>query len=636
MVCSDDFNLDDALLEAENQFYTPTAEEIEAANEIPPPQMADWEKKRFEQDYYGMVSLPFMDDSEILDNKLRLNTKDLIIEELEKKLEKAYAQTQKFFQENRDLRKKYTHAKKDVDSLKKELAKKKPELDRDGKTNKGSFDKGYGKKPPQAVDIEEVVLSCYLQQPKHFEESGSAPYLSKQYYKEQHNRIFSAMMFLGRKLTPYTLVEELRQREELEEVGGPQYINSILKKATEHDHNAIGDYKNILYRKFVLREAIRFAEEMQLKAFAEGTTDEYKLIRKGIKRKKSLERVEGEPSDFDETTPIETVIRNWSFDLLKILSYRDQKEYHVKDAAGEVVRQLDYLRERNGRPEISTGYKGLDRITHGVKRGKLALNGARPKTGKTTLLAEVADNVAKSGHPALLFCYESTVHEVTQMLMAKRAKVDLEKFEYYEPEKNDFTDEEYQRVLEAQKEIENLPILLKGGTPDLDEIASTVEMYKAQYPGLAFVGVDGLQAFSYTKPEDQKNKSDWFYHVLHTMKKGVAEEKDVFVWMNAQLKVDVERYRKPWKKPRGIEDFSDCKGIPEVADIAMADYRPEKYYVDDEKEIPAHMYQKMSIIPLDLRKGKTRGKEFNIGCDISTATFYDYVPPEKMVKEKLK
>ncbi|MGM5481244.1 MAG: DnaB-like helicase C-terminal domain-containing protein [Nanobdellota archaeon] len=630
MVCSDDSNLDDKLLEAQDQFYTPTAEELEAANEILPSHMPDWEKEQFEKEYFGTVSLPFMDDNDIPENKLRMNTKDIVIEELEEKLEKAHARNQKFYLENTDLRKKYSHSKKNIDSLKKELGKKKLELDRQDRSKKSSFYDGFGKIPPQSVDIEEVVMSCYLQRPKHFETSSSAPFLSKQYYKEQHQRIFSAMMFLGRKLTPHTLVEELRQRDDLEEVGGPHYVNHILNKATENDHNAIEDYKSILYRKYVLRQAIGFAEEMQQKAFAEGRS-EYKTIRRGTQRKKISKPEKGSPSDFDDTTPIETVIRNWSFDLLRILSYHDQKEYHVKDSAGEVVKQLDYLRQRNGRPEISTGYKNLDRITHGVNRGKLALNGARPKTGKTTLLAEVADNVAQSGYPALLFCYESTVLEVTQMLMAKRAKVDLEKFEYYEPENNDFTDEEYKRVLEAQKDVENLPIILKGGTADLDEIASTVEMYKAQYPGLAFVGVDGLQAFAYTKPEDQKNKSDWFYHVLHTMKKGIAEEKDVFVWMNAQLKVDVEKYKGPWKKPRGIEDFSDCKGIPEVTDIAMANYRPEKYYIDDKKEIPSHMYQKMTIIPLDLRKGKPRGKEFNLGCDISTATFYDYVPPKKTV-----
>src|SRR5215471_18885095 len=81
----------------------------------------------------------------------------------------------------------------------------------------------YGKLPPQARDLEEAVLGAVMLEKSAFD--TIVEILKPEcFYTDAHQRIFRAFQSLAQQSTPIdmlTVVEELKTKEELQEVGGP-------------------------------------------------------------------------------------------------------------------------------------------------------------------------------------------------------------------------------------------------------------------------------------------------------------------------------------------------------------------------------------------------------------------------------
>src|SRR4028118_2119297 len=84
-----------------------------------------------------------------------------------------------------------------------------------------------GKLPPQALELEEAVLGALM-----LEKDALTTVIDilrpQSFYKEAHQKIFSAIVGLFDKSEPVdilTVVTELRERGELEFVGGPYYVS---------------------------------------------------------------------------------------------------------------------------------------------------------------------------------------------------------------------------------------------------------------------------------------------------------------------------------------------------------------------------------------------------------------------------
>src|SRR3990170_8969951 len=106
-------------------------------------------------------------------------------------------------------------------------------LNKDRKNRrKGSFDTTsmvYGKVPPQAKDLEEAVLGAIMLEKGAFD-SVVEILKPECFYVESHQRLYKAMQALAQKSQPidiYTVVEELKTREELDIVGGPYYVTKL-------------------------------------------------------------------------------------------------------------------------------------------------------------------------------------------------------------------------------------------------------------------------------------------------------------------------------------------------------------------------------------------------------------------------
>ena len=137
------------------------------------------------------------------------------------------------------------------------------------RTKKSTTKIDYGKVPPQAIELEEMVLGALMVQkdalslvdeilkPEHF-------------YKEAHKEIYTAIINLNNKQEPidiFTVVEQLRRNGTLENVGGPYYITTLTNKVGSAAH--IEFHAKIIVQKYLARELIRVASTIETEVFTE-------------------------------------------------------------------------------------------------------------------------------------------------------------------------------------------------------------------------------------------------------------------------------------------------------------------------------------------------------------------------------
>lgn len=100
---------------------------------------------------------------------------------------------------------------------------------------------------------------------------------------------------------------------------------------------------------------------------------------------------------------------------LQAMADAAKAEYMKASAAGHIQDFLDGITESANTPAISTGFGNLDAILDGGLYEGLYVLGAISSLGKTTLMLQLADNLAQQGQDVLIFSLEMARSE----LMAK-------------------------------------------------------------------------------------------------------------------------------------------------------------------------------------------------------------------------
>ena len=100
----------------------------------------------------------------------------------------------------------------------------------------------------------------------------------------------------------------------------------------------------------------------------------------------------------------------------KELSEQERKEEYLKNSSFAHIEEFqNKIKESENKEIIHSGFKTLDKVLDGGLYEGLYLVGAIPSLGKTTMIMQMADNVAKQGRDVLIFSLEMSRFE----LMAK-------------------------------------------------------------------------------------------------------------------------------------------------------------------------------------------------------------------------
>jgi len=115
----------------------------------------------------------------------------------------------------------------------------------------------YGKIPPQAIELETVVLGAILLEAFALNDVRDI-ITERTFYKEAHQRIYKAILELDKQnkaIDILTITNQLQTTGELELVGGPFYITELTERIASSQN--IIEHATILQEKILKREIIR-------------------------------------------------------------------------------------------------------------------------------------------------------------------------------------------------------------------------------------------------------------------------------------------------------------------------------------------------------------------------------------------
>lgn len=403
-----------------------------------------------------------------------------------------------------------------------------------------------GKVPPQNIDAEMSLLGAVL-----IDEETLADITEhvkpKDFYDKRHMIIFDAMMRLYEKNKPVdllTLTDELKRKKELEEVGGSAYLTELTNYVPTAAHAE--SYAEIVAQKAVRRRLIKASGEISELGYDEQTSTQ-----------ELLQQAEAElfavsdQSLKQDLTSLEAILTD-SFDRLE-----------------ELHRNKGSLRG------VRTGYRDLDTMTAGLQRSDLIILAARPAMGKTTLVTNLAYNVATiAKQPVLFFSLEMSKEQLVDRMLADASGVDS-----WSIRTGNLSDEDFSKLSEAMGEMSEAPIFIDD-TPGLSVLEMRTKARRAAHEQpLGLIIIDYLQLMQGSGRSDG-NRVQEVSEISRGLKL-IARELNVPVIALSQLSRTVET-RTP-QIPQ-LSDLRESGSIEQDADIVMFIYREAYYNPDTDRE----------------------------------------------------
>lgn len=134
-----------------------------------------------------------------------------------------------------------------------------------------------GKIPPQAIDLEEVVLGAMMVDKRGVDEVIDILH-PEVFYKQAHQQIFEGIFMLFKEGLPIDLLtvsSKLKTQKNLELVGGDFYLIQLTQKVSSSAH--IEFHARIIIQKFIQRSLIKISNEIIEDSYNE-STDVFDLL----------------------------------------------------------------------------------------------------------------------------------------------------------------------------------------------------------------------------------------------------------------------------------------------------------------------------------------------------------------------
>lgn len=398
--------------------------------------------------------------------------------------------------------------------------------------------------PPQSLDAEESVLGAMMLSP------GAIAAVSEildpsDFYRESHAKVYRAALALWAKGEPVdaiTLVDQLEERGELEDVGGRGRIHELaaLVPATAN----AGHYARIIRESATLRGLIRAGGEIS------------RLGWEGV----------GEPTELvDRAEQI----------IFALSQQRASGDFaHIEALLKESFERITALYESGTEVTgVPSGFRDLDRLTSGFQPGNLIVVAARPSMGKSGFGLCVAANIAvRHSIPVAVFTLEMSKAEVTQRLMCSEAKVESQRLRT-----GRLAADDWPRLTAACDKLAKAPIYVDDtGSVTMMEIRSKARRLKSKHPDLGLVVVDYMQLM--TSGTSAENRVQEVSQISRNLKL-LARDLDLPILAMSQLSRAVEQRHD--KRPI-LSDLRESGSIEQDADLVVFLYRDDYYNEESE------------------------------------------------------
>ncbi len=403
-----------------------------------------------------------------------------------------------------------------------------------------------GKVPPQNIDAEMSLLGAVLIDEEVLADV-SEHVRSKDFYDKRHATIYDGMMRLYERHQPVdllTLTDELKKKDEFDAIGGASYLTELTNYVPTAAHAEA--YAEMVAQKAVRRRLIKASAEISELGFNEETTTQ-----------ELLEKAEAELFSVSDQSLRQDLV---SLETILTDSFDRMEELH---------------RNKGALRGIRTGWRDLDNMTAGLQRSDLIILAARPAMGKTTLVTNLAYNVATvAKQPVLFFSLEMSKEQLVDRMLADASGVDA-----WNIRTGNLSDEDFSKLSEAMGEMAEAPIYIDD-TPGLTTLEMRTKARRAAHEApLGLIIVDYLQLMQGSGRSDG-NRVQEVSEISRGLKL-IARELNVPVIALSQLSRSVES-RSP-QIPQ-LADLRESGSIEQDADIVMFIYREAYYNPETERE----------------------------------------------------
>ncbi|WP_458626175.1 replicative DNA helicase [Winogradskyella sp. PC D3.3] len=401
-----------------------------------------------------------------------------------------------------------------------------------------------GKIPPQATDLEEVVLGAMMIDKKGVDEVIDI--LSPDaFYKEAHKHIFEAIFKLFENSEPIDLLtvsSQLKKDQKLEAAGGDFYLISLTQRVSSSAH--IEFHARIILQKFIQRSLIKISSEIIEEAYDE-TKDVFDLL--DTAEAKLYEVTQGNVKKSTES---------------------------AQSLVIQAKKKIEEMSNKEGMSGVASGFDKLDKLTSGWQPSDLIIVAARPGMGKTALTLTMARNVAvNSNTPVAFFSLEMSSVQLITRLISSETGLSSEKLRTGKLEKH-----EWEQLNVKVKTLEQAPLFIDD-TPSLSifDLRAKARRLASQY-GIKMIMIDYLQLMTAGGSQKGGNREQEISMISRNLK-ALAKELSVPVIALSQLSRAVET-RGGSKRPL-LSDLRESGAIEQDADIVAFIYRPEYYKIDE-------------------------------------------------------
>ena len=367
------------------------------------------------------------------------------------------------------------------------------------------------------------------------------------FYAHVHEAIFQVLAELyehGEPLDKITLTEELRQRGQLERVGGLAYLTSLMD--TVPTAASAEYYARIVREKSALRGLIHAGTQVTQIGYeaeddVEGALDRSEQIIFDVGRR----QLRG------SFTPISGLLKG----------------------AFEQIDQLYH--SRGNRTGLTTGFRDIDEYTAGLQPGNFVILAARPAMGKTSLALTMAAAAAKEERkPIAIFSLEMTNMELVTRLLCAEARINAQKLQ----RRGAIQDHEWEKISDAMGVLSQIPYSHRQipARPTVGEIRSRCRRLRTPqtwFGGECLIDYLQLVRFHFIGNGAARMRNEELSDICRTLK-AMAKDLQIPVVALAQLNRGVESRND--KRPM-LADLRDSGAIEQEADIVAFIYR-DAYY----------------------------------------------------------
>ncbi len=404
-----------------------------------------------------------------------------------------------------------------------------------------------GKIPPHNLDAEMSLLGAIL-----IDEEVLADVTDKvkaeDFYENRHQRIFAAILRLYEQHRPVdllTLSDELEKKDDLETVGGSSYLNELTNYVPTAANAAA--YGELVAQRAVRRRLIKASGDIAELAYNDDTNTQ-----------EILERAEAELFSVSDTSLKQDLV---SLEQILTESFDRMEELH---------------RDRGKLRGVRTGWRDLDNLTAGLQRSDLLIVAARPAMGKTTLVTNLAYNVAaKEKQAVLFFSLEMSKEQLVDRMLADASGVDA-----WNIRTGNLSDDDFEKLSTAMGEMAEAPIFIDD-TPGVTILEMrTKARRQAHSQPLGLIIVDYLQLMQGSSRGGEFNRVQEVSEISRGLKL-IARELNVPVIALSQLSRSVEN-RNP-QIPQ-LADLRESGSIEQDADLVAFIYREAYYNPDTDRQ----------------------------------------------------